>query len=118
MKVLVLGGDGFCGWPCAVNLADQGHDVLIVDNLSRRKIDIDLEVEEFLNAIADDIANSIREKEYNFPENLPSDIQEEPLDNIPINNISPTTLSNQRPAPNPHLNPQWMPSQKGQSGDP
>ncbi|WP_063398534.1 NAD-dependent epimerase/dehydratase family protein [Prochlorococcus sp. MIT 1303] len=45
MKVLVLGGDGFCGWPCAVNLADRGHDVLIVDNLSRRKIDIDLEVE-------------------------------------------------------------------------
>ena len=43
MKVFVLGGDGFCGWPCAVNLADQGHDVLIVDNLSRRKIDIDLE---------------------------------------------------------------------------
>ena len=45
MKVLVLGGDGFCGWPCAVNLADQDHDVVIVDNLSRRKIDIDLEVE-------------------------------------------------------------------------
>jgi nucleoside-diphosphate-sugar epimerase len=45
LKVLVLGGDGFCGWPCAVNLADQGHEVLIVDNLSRRKIDIDLEVE-------------------------------------------------------------------------
>ncbi|HGY5536428.1 MAG: NAD-dependent epimerase/dehydratase family protein [Prochlorococcus sp.] len=45
MKVFVLGGDGFCGWPCAVNLADGGHDVLIVDNLSRRKIDIDLEVE-------------------------------------------------------------------------
>ena len=45
MKVFVLGGDGFCGWPCAVNLADAGHDVLIVDNLSRRKIDIDLGVE-------------------------------------------------------------------------
>nr|YP_009530683.1 sulfolipid biosynthesis protein [Paulinella micropora]AXY63372.1 sulfolipid biosynthesis protein [Paulinella micropora] len=45
MKVLVLGGDGFCGWPCAVNLAATGHDVVIVDNLSRRKIDIDLEVE-------------------------------------------------------------------------
>jgi len=45
VKVLVLGGDGFCGWPCSVNLAEQGHDVLIVDNLSRRKIDIDLEVE-------------------------------------------------------------------------
>jgi len=45
VKILVLGGDGFCGWPCAVNLADGGHDVLIVDNLSRRKIDIDLGVE-------------------------------------------------------------------------
>ena len=45
MKVIVLGGDGFCGWPCAVNLAEQNHDVIIVDNLSRRKIDIDLEVE-------------------------------------------------------------------------
>ena len=45
MKVFVLGGDGFCGWPCAVNLADQGHDVLIVDNLSRRKIDVDLAVD-------------------------------------------------------------------------
>jgi UDP-sulfoquinovose synthase len=45
VKVLVLGGDGFCGWPCAVNLADAGHDVVIVDNLSRRKIDIDLGVE-------------------------------------------------------------------------
>lgn len=44
MKVLVLGGDGFCGWPCALNLADQGHDVVIVDNLSRRKIDVDLGV--------------------------------------------------------------------------
>ncbi len=45
MKVIILGGDGFCGWPCAVNLAEQNHDVIIVDNLSRRKIDIDLEVE-------------------------------------------------------------------------
>ncbi len=45
MKIFVLGGDGFCGWPCAVNLADSGHDVVIVDNLSRRKIDIDLGVE-------------------------------------------------------------------------
>jgi len=45
VKVLVLGGDGFCGWPSAVNLADAGHDVVIVDNLSRRKIDIDLGVE-------------------------------------------------------------------------
>jgi regulator of PEP synthase PpsR (kinase-PPPase family) len=41
-KVLVLGGDGFCGWPTSLYLSDQGHDVVIVDNLSRRNIDIEL----------------------------------------------------------------------------
>ncbi|MGO9219152.1 MAG: NAD-dependent epimerase/dehydratase family protein, partial [Streptosporangiaceae bacterium] len=45
MRVLVLGGDGFCGWPTSLYLSDRGHDVTFVDNLSRRKIDIDLEVE-------------------------------------------------------------------------
>jgi UDP-sulfoquinovose synthase len=45
MKVLVLGGDGFCGWPTALHLSNVGHDVVIVDNLSRRKIDVELEVE-------------------------------------------------------------------------
>ena len=46
MKVLVLGGDGFCGWPCAVNLADQGHEVLIVVNL---QIDVDLPTTEVVH---------------------------------------------------------------------
>ena len=41
-KVIVLGGDGFCGWPTSLYLSDQGHQVIIVDNLSRRKIDIEL----------------------------------------------------------------------------
>lgn len=45
MKVLVLGGDGFCGWPTALHLSDIGHDVTIVDNLSRREIDLELEVD-------------------------------------------------------------------------
>jgi UDP-sulfoquinovose synthase len=45
MKVLVLGGDGFCGWPTSLHLSDSGYDVTIVDNLSRRKIDLELEVE-------------------------------------------------------------------------
>lgn len=45
MKVLVLGGDGFCGWPTALHLSNIGHDVVIVDNLSRRKIDVELEVQ-------------------------------------------------------------------------
>jgi UDP-sulfoquinovose synthase len=41
-KVIVLGGDGFCGWPTCLYLSDQGHDVIMVDNLSRRNIDIEL----------------------------------------------------------------------------
>ena len=45
MKVLVLGGDGFCGWPTSLHLSDLGHEVTIVDNLSRREIDLELEVE-------------------------------------------------------------------------
>ena len=45
MKVLVLGGDGFCGWPTSLLLSDNGHDVTIVDNLSRREIDLELEVD-------------------------------------------------------------------------
>ena len=45
MKVLVLGGDGFCGWPTSLHLSDVGHEVTILDNLSRRNIDIELEVE-------------------------------------------------------------------------
>lgn len=44
-RILVLGGDGFCGWPTSLYLSRQGHDVTIVDNLSRRKIDVELEVE-------------------------------------------------------------------------
>ncbi len=43
MKILILGGDGFCGWPTALHLSAQGHEVAIVDNLSRRCIDIELE---------------------------------------------------------------------------
>lgn len=45
MKILVLGGDGFCGWPTSLHLSALGHNVAIVDNLSRRKIDIELECE-------------------------------------------------------------------------
>ena len=45
MKILILGGDGFCGWPTSLHLSEEGHEVTIVDNLSRRKIDIELECE-------------------------------------------------------------------------
>ncbi|MEX6430877.1 NAD-dependent epimerase/dehydratase family protein, partial [Ferrimicrobium acidiphilum] len=45
MKIIVFGGDGFCGWPTALHLSSKGHEVVIVDNLSRRKIDIEMETE-------------------------------------------------------------------------
>ncbi len=41
MKVMILGGDGYCGWPTALHMSDAGHDVMIVDNLARRKYDAD-----------------------------------------------------------------------------
>ena len=44
LRVLVLGGDGFCGWPTSLYLSARGNDVTIVDNLSRRRIDDELGV--------------------------------------------------------------------------
>jgi UDP-sulfoquinovose synthase len=44
MKVIILGGDGFCGWPTSLHLSNQGFEVIIVDNLSRRNIDNELEI--------------------------------------------------------------------------
>ena len=39
VRVLVLGGDGYCGWPTSLYLSDRGYEVTILDNLSRRDID-------------------------------------------------------------------------------
>lgn len=45
MKIVVCGGDGFCGWPTALRLSRSGHAVTIIDNLSHRRIDRELGVE-------------------------------------------------------------------------
>ncbi|MEY8883201.1 NAD-dependent epimerase/dehydratase family protein [Donghicola sp. XS_ASV15] len=45
MKIAVLGGDGFVGWPTVLHLSDLGHEVHIIDNLSRRWIDTELGVQ-------------------------------------------------------------------------
>ncbi len=42
MKVLILGGDGYLGWPTALYLSAREHEVTIVDNCVRRKICNDL----------------------------------------------------------------------------
>lgn len=38
MRVLVLGGDGYLGWPTAMHLSAAGHDVMVVDNYLRRTV--------------------------------------------------------------------------------
>ena len=45
MKVLVIGGDGYCGWATALHLSNKGYDVGILDNLSRRYWDSKLGVD-------------------------------------------------------------------------
>jgi len=45
MRMLVLGGDGYLGWPTALHLSAAGHDVAIGDNFVRRQYDHELGVE-------------------------------------------------------------------------
>ena len=44
MKILILGGDGYVGWPTAMHFAAQGHDVSVVDNYLRRHACTELDV--------------------------------------------------------------------------
>jgi UDP-sulfoquinovose synthase len=37
MRILILGGDGYLGWPTAMRFSERGHDVSIVDNFARRR---------------------------------------------------------------------------------
>src|SRR5688500_20396145 len=37
MRVLILGGDGYLGWPTALRFSDRGHEVAVVDNFARRR---------------------------------------------------------------------------------
>lgn len=38
MRVLIMGGDGYLGWPTAMSFAAKGHEVLVIDNYLRRTI--------------------------------------------------------------------------------
>ncbi len=44
MKILVLGGDGYLGWPTALHLSAAGHQVAVADNFARRGYDHELGV--------------------------------------------------------------------------
>jgi UDP-sulfoquinovose synthase len=45
MRILILGADGYLGWPTAMHLAARGHDVLSVDNYLRRRLCREAKVE-------------------------------------------------------------------------
>jgi UDP-sulfoquinovose synthase len=45
MRVAVLGGDGYLGWPTALHLSASGHDVAVVDSFARRTYDHEMGVE-------------------------------------------------------------------------
>ena len=36
MKIMILGADGYLGWPTSVDLASQNHDLLLIDNFTKR----------------------------------------------------------------------------------
>jgi UDP-sulfoquinovose synthase len=36
MRILILGGDGYLGWPTAMRFSNRGHEVHVVDNYLRR----------------------------------------------------------------------------------
>jgi UDP-sulfoquinovose synthase len=45
VRILVLGGDGYLGWPTALHLSRSGHDVGVVDNFVRRQYDHEMGVD-------------------------------------------------------------------------
>jgi UDP-sulfoquinovose synthase len=52
MRILVLGGDGYLGWPTAMHLSAYGHQIAVVDNYLRRRLCRDEKVD-FLYAVPD-----------------------------------------------------------------
>lgn len=41
MRILILGGDGYLGWPTAMHFSEQGHEVTVVDNFCKRRIELE-----------------------------------------------------------------------------
>ena len=42
MRILILGGDGYLGWPTAMHFSARDHDVAVVDNFLRRRAHLEL----------------------------------------------------------------------------
>ncbi len=44
MRICILGGDGYLGWPTAMHFSARGHEVMIVDNMAKRRWEAEVEV--------------------------------------------------------------------------
>ena len=52
MRILVLGGDGYCGWPIALRLSARGMTIAIVDNFSRRRIGREIGADSLISIVS------------------------------------------------------------------
>ncbi len=91
MRIMIAGGDGFCGWPTALYFSNRGHEVAILDNMIRRKWDEELgtqsltpifSLEERIGAWKETSGKDIRMyvgdlTEYDFVENAMREFQPE-----------------------------------------
>ena len=50
-NVLILGGDGYLGWPTAMHLSSKGYLVTVVDNYFRRKTCLELNIEPLMKIL-------------------------------------------------------------------
>ena len=48
--VIILGGDGYLGWPTAMDLASKGHSIYLVDNYCRRQMAKQVSCEALINS--------------------------------------------------------------------
>jgi UDP-sulfoquinovose synthase len=59
MRILILGGDGYLGWPTAMHLSSRGHEVHLLDNYLRRRAHREAGTES-LTPIAEDLGARAR----------------------------------------------------------
>jgi len=52
MRVLILGGDGYLGWPTAMHFASKGHEVTVIDNYLRRRLALETNSEPLIHTPA------------------------------------------------------------------
>jgi len=111
-NILTIGSDGFCGWPTTLHLSQNGYDVTIVDNLVRRKIDIDLGCQSLtpIKSIEDRLSKwkDITGKTIRF-ENIDLSDQYNKLLQL-INEVKPVAIvhfAEQRAAPMSMKSPYW-----------